>query len=47
MVKNTEIKMTLEDILPMVFRFLVKAKLYKAAKYLQKDSDFDLTLKVI
>lgn len=47
MVKRSEIQLTLEDILPMIFRFLVKAKLYKAAKYLQKDSDFDLTLKVI
>jgi hypothetical protein len=46
MVKNSALKITIEDVMPLVFRFLVKCQFFKAAKYLQKAVDFDLAAKV-
>lgn len=40
--KSEKIKITLEDILPLLFRFLVKNKFLKTAEALQKEASFDL-----
>ena len=37
---------SVDDILPMIFRFLIKAGYTKAATKLQKESDNDLSVPV-